>query len=659
MKIRAVYKSGLHSDQSGQALVLVLIFLLLGSLILVPVLDQIGTALKTGVAYEDKTKELYAADAGIEDGIWRIKYGGLQSLFGEECYNFIFDSNVSYELDTEVNGLTTNVTIQNIWAPSNVTLTELDLTAEDVLDMFDSEKLKISGSAGAVAGQPFHITIEFTPDTGDNLTIKSVGIWLPQGFTYDEDNPSCDLDKLASIGEPYYRDSVNISDHNGGQAIVWNFDDDSSYPLFTSFPNFSSDNGTLTSTFQFNYELHPTHPERTPSGIAWVVTEMTDAYGAPKDNDVPISWDIYRQIYKITSLAGGTRVEAYTSKLELRDLQEAIAGDYVAIGNSLMDTPVSNIYQTLHESSSTTLTTNPASADVIAAYLYWSGYRSYTTISTDTCSNFNNWNRSYDGSSQTRVPTGDGNNHGTWNSSPRWDDVDETTPNDSDYITGTTDSGENYQLFTFSPFSIPAGSPIANLNIYFRARDSSSGTNNIRASIKVNGNRYEAVLSENPGTAFTTYGYSFSINPDTGLDWTVDDLNGTGSSPLEQFGVFSTDLNPDIRVSMVYAEVNFSCWIINAGQFQGTGSSSATAAQKTITIHQGQRFVLIPHLAAGDDPAAERFIEQGYGVAIVVSAGEGRADHGQACRRPGRQKAKWAGEPRVSRATEGSEAWSG
>src|SRR3972149_6130817 len=69
----------------------------------------------------------------------------------------------------------------------------------------------------------------------------------------------------------------------------------------------------------------------------------------------------------------------------------------------------------------------PAKADVIAAYLYWSGFRLNTTVFSDTASNFNNWNRNSEDGNQTRVPTGDGDTNGVWNTTPYWDDVDETT----------------------------------------------------------------------------------------------------------------------------------------------------------------------------------------------------------------------------------------
>ncbi len=270
---------------------------------------------------------------------------------------------------------------------------------------------------------------------------------------------------------------------------------------------------------------------------------------------------------------------------------KVLAGDYRAIGNSLTQDNYSpyNVRDTLLSESDAEITDIPASADVIAAYLYWTGWFAQaviTTILSDTGSNFDNWDRSSSDENQTRVPAGDGDISGTWNTSPCWDDVDETTQNDTDYMTGTTDSG-GYKLFSFSPFSIPPGSIITNLTVYVRARDASSGTNNIRPSIKVNGTRYNTTATSNsPGSSFTTYSYSYNTNPNTGLEWVAEDLNGTGTSLLQQFGVYSSDLNPDIQVSMVYAQVNYSDsrWTIYSNQFEGQGSGNATTAQRTLTL---------------------------------------------------------------------------
>jgi len=65
----------LRRDETGQAFILVLILLLLGGLMIGPLLGFMGTGLKAGQAYEQRMAEVYAADAGIEDAIWKIKNG--------------------------------------------------------------------------------------------------------------------------------------------------------------------------------------------------------------------------------------------------------------------------------------------------------------------------------------------------------------------------------------------------------------------------------------------------------------------------------------------------------------------------------------------------------------------------------------------------------
>jgi Tfp pilus assembly protein PilX len=582
-------KARLISEQSGQALMLVLVFLLLGSLILVPLLDQINTALKTGIKYEDRSRELYAADAGIEDGIWRIKYEGLKALYGEESYNYNFSNNATYNVENPVNGLTTTVTINNIWIPSNVTLDGLGLSSAQAMAMMDTDKLKISGTAGAVPHQPYQITINFTPATGDNLTIKSVGVWLPQGFTYVAQ--SCNFDNPANSSQPYYRDSVEVSEHCGGQAIVWHFDIDSAYPLFSNFPNLVTDSGNLTSSFEFSYTPPAGDPDRLPSGIAWVTTYMTDSLGAYKANDVPISWDTDTRIYKITSIAGRTRVEAYTSKLEFAGMDDASAGDYIATGNSLMGGDVTR-RSILYSETSSNVTAIPSDAEATNAYLYWSAYRNEAgkvTVSTDTCSNFNNWDRSSGDLSQTRHPTGDISYSGTWDKTTNmYSYVDEEGSNDGDttYLLHGTTAGN--VLFSFPAFSVPAGSNIQNLTVTLVARDNTNGTNKMQPAIRVAG--VDSLTSPSASTevpnSYGTISYVYTTNPQTGIAWTAEDINGTSLNALQGFGVRSADANPEIRLTQVYAQVNYceSIWSISSDKFQAHGSASATTAQRTLTM---------------------------------------------------------------------------
>ena len=60
-------------DEKGAALILALILLLVGGLITAGLLSHMGAGLLAGEIYERRTDELYAADAGVEDAIWKIQ----------------------------------------------------------------------------------------------------------------------------------------------------------------------------------------------------------------------------------------------------------------------------------------------------------------------------------------------------------------------------------------------------------------------------------------------------------------------------------------------------------------------------------------------------------------------------------------------------------
>jgi hypothetical protein len=600
-KIKRFFASRRSSGEAGQALILVLIFLTLGSLTLVPTLDHISTALKTGEIYERNTNELYTADAGIEDGLWRIKY----DFMGTDYTPYDFETEYPYQTG-DLNDMVADFTIKNVWFPTNFDITNPYspdyMSPDEIEEMMESEKLIVSGSA--LPGQPYRILIDFNPDAGDNLTIKSLGVWLPRDFTYTDN--SCSLQVDGALYEP---DDIAITEVPGGYAILWSYDDP--YPYINEFPNYDS----VDMTFNFTFEYTPPadHPTWLPAGIAWVTTEMHDQHGNPKfpldsPENVPVSWDIDTRYFKMISEAGDTIVEAYTSKNELRQMGDAMAGDYVAIGNALLGNDDGDRYRDdWHTPSSFTLDTIPENADVVYAFLYWSGWRnqaSITSVFNDDCDDFTYWVRNQTGiQSQTAVPTADGINGGSWNrtpsspsdyysrvdettpddtdyitgtggnqvrvptgdssgsgfiSSPYWSKVDETTPNDSDYITGTTNSG-GYRMFTLANFTVPSGSTINGLTVYFRARDVSSGTNNLRARLRVDGSYYNASSSVDPTTTWTTYSYTWDENPRTGNPWTVDEINrASWQNELQEFGIYSSDFYPDIRVSMVYAEVDYS-----------------------------------------------------------------------------------------------------
>ncbi len=62
-----------YDGEKGEIILITLAFMLLGFLLIVPLVSFMGTGLKTGMIYNDKTDALYSADAGIEDAMWQIK----------------------------------------------------------------------------------------------------------------------------------------------------------------------------------------------------------------------------------------------------------------------------------------------------------------------------------------------------------------------------------------------------------------------------------------------------------------------------------------------------------------------------------------------------------------------------------------------------------
>ena len=64
----------LVKDEKGAALILALILLLVGGLITAALLGHMGAGLLAGQIYERRTVELYAADAGVEDAIWKLQH---------------------------------------------------------------------------------------------------------------------------------------------------------------------------------------------------------------------------------------------------------------------------------------------------------------------------------------------------------------------------------------------------------------------------------------------------------------------------------------------------------------------------------------------------------------------------------------------------------
>ena len=87
----------INENESGQTFILVLIMLLLGGLIIASLLGYMSTGLNVGRVYEERMAELYAADSGVEDALWKIKTKATGVPQTE------FDPPMEYSID-DVNG---------------------------------------------------------------------------------------------------------------------------------------------------------------------------------------------------------------------------------------------------------------------------------------------------------------------------------------------------------------------------------------------------------------------------------------------------------------------------------------------------------------------------------------------------------------------------
>jgi hypothetical protein len=527
-------------DEKGQALLLTLLLLLIGSLILTPALNFMGTGVKSGRVYEQKNDEIYAADAGVEDAMWHIRYDDnnstlLKGVLGGGYNEYDYSSTYPYQYNLFVNGKNVTVTMQNVWIPTGISIP----SAQTAKQIIDDEKLLIVGYPDAAAST-YDIKIVYYGSS--DINVKTLGILLSSGFEYSEYSGSCSLQ-----GQTWYR-APTISLDKGGCAVLWNFT--SPYPsLKNDFTGGSSGNPTVK-TFTFKYA--------GPEGqIPELVASWIDTTGVP-GTSYSYSWDDTIRLYKIVSRAGGIQIDAYGARTKFRRLKSAVSGDYYGTGNTLirgMLNPPDNYHYLLDRYSSATITTNdvddtlgiPSDATIDAAYLYWTGWIDWNTYNPPNSG------------SQTKYPSGDISRSGTWDkTTSMYSYVDEVGANDGDttYLLLSSSGGGN-ALFSFPAFSVPRGMGITSLTVSLVAKDyPSSGTNNMRPRIRVGGSTYDGTSMDVP-SSYGTISYTYTTNPRTGSAWTIDDINGGGSNPLQGFGVYSTDASPTIRLTQVYATVTW------------------------------------------------------------------------------------------------------
>jgi hypothetical protein len=161
---------------------------------------------------------------------------------------------------------------------------------------------------------------------------------------------------------------------------------------------------------------------------------------------------------------------------------------------------------------------------------------------------------------KTRNPTGDGTFSGTWTGSAgsRWQSVDDHPDSTgADKLTHGTTAGRG--TFTFTAFDVPTGSVITNVQVLYYDQKTGSQASSWGAFLRVNAVDQATNDAHNPANlVWTLRTATYTNNPATGAAWTVNDVNGSGTQPLQGFGVIATDASPTCELASIQLVVNYT-----------------------------------------------------------------------------------------------------
>lgn len=218
----AIRKLESMKRQRGQALILVLIALALGSLLITPTLNYAYTGLRETRVSQEQLLEQYAADAAVEYSLWVLKYNvdGLTGQLGTE--------NPSSNTSVTVNGMEVLVTTEISYSiQSDNGSFEIPGTVSGihiaVAQTIASPVWCKTGQQGYIA----HVVYIYNYGTSA-VHLKGLFQQLDPDLTYLErsyDGPDADLTKtrVDDHGELYFNFTEPLPKLNAQDAMVITF----------------------------------------------------------------------------------------------------------------------------------------------------------------------------------------------------------------------------------------------------------------------------------------------------------------------------------------------------------------------------------------------------------------------------------------------------
>ena len=191
-------------DERGQVLVLVLIVLAVGTLMATSFLTAESTDLLSARESSAHLSDRTAADAGVEHGMWRVRY--------DPTFVAALPVSTPVSYQKTVDGMPVTISVALIPTPTPVaTPTPLSTPSPG----HNVQVGKTVDPAYAVPGQTTVFTYTIQIDNTGTATIKLEQVWdiLPQGFTYVPGSSSG-----ITTAEP------TLTMQSGQQKVDWEFD---------------------------------------------------------------------------------------------------------------------------------------------------------------------------------------------------------------------------------------------------------------------------------------------------------------------------------------------------------------------------------------------------------------------------------------------------
>lgn len=178
------------TGESGQALLAALVMMTLSTLVIAPYLNFISTSVNAGKITEENVAGYYAAESGLEDGLWRLLYNPPASF------------PYSYQL-TGINGMTVNVTIEQI----------AEIAGQTVGNPGGHEDWLIITKEVVYDSGTYSYTLSIKNNGSGNIKIEQILIMLPPEAEYITGSTGGDItsDDPDVVGNP-----------DAGITLVWN-----------------------------------------------------------------------------------------------------------------------------------------------------------------------------------------------------------------------------------------------------------------------------------------------------------------------------------------------------------------------------------------------------------------------------------------------------